>query len=115
MRISMLGQSGSGKTTYMCALHEAMIENEFVGFSIVPHTNGSNDGLMAIGMLENISFCRDGQNIQFPDGTVDTTFWSFDLMYRNSKLCDLDWIDYRGGKIDEIFDGEDEAKYLGAV
>ena len=114
MRISMLGQSGSGKTTFMCALHEKMIQNDFCGFSILPYTENSNndDSLAAIGMLENMSFCRDGQNVQFPKGTDATTYWTFDLLYKNRNLCKLDWIDYRGGKINEIFDGDNEANLL---
>lgn len=114
MRISMLGQSGSGKTTFMCALHEKMIQNDFGGFSILPYVEklDNADSLTAIGMLENISFCRDGQNVQFPKGTDATTYWTFDLLYKNRNLCRLDWIDYRGGKINEIFDGDIEAKLL---
>ncbi len=114
MRISMLGQSGSGKTTFMCALHKKMIQNDFGGFSILPYTENldNKDSLAAIGMLENISFCRDGQNVQFPQGTDATTYWTFNLLYQNRNLCRLDWIDYRGGKINEIFDGDNEAKLL---
>lgn len=114
MRISMLGQSGSGKTTYMCALHEAMIEDEFCGFSLAPYSGEleNSNSLVGIGKMEEISFLRDGENIQFPEGTTDTTYWTFDLLYRNKKLCELDWIDYRGGKIDEIFHGDLEADAL---
>lgn len=60
-----------------------------------------------IGKFEQLSFAS--KDFQFPDGTQQTTLWSFDLFHKSQLVCDFEWIDYRGGILDDVFDPDLEA------
>ena len=111
MRISMLGPSSAGKTTYMCALLETMVKNNFLDFSLTPYCNQTENSntLAGVGELESISFLRNGENLQFPIGTNETRNWRFELSYKNTPLFTIDWLDYKGGKVNQMFCAEKDA------
>lgn len=100
MKVTMVGKSGSGKTTYMAALHEVLGVNRVNEFYIAPTAADFRDGISKIGQFEQLSFrFRD---FGFPPGTTQSTLWSFDLLHKNKFVSSFEWIDYRGGILEEI-------------
>ncbi|GHV05304.1 hypothetical protein FACS1894217_01950 [Clostridia bacterium] len=101
MRVTMLGLSGSGKTTYMSAMSEAFYFARPKGFGL-KEREGS---LYSIFQGKN-SLYNSGE---FPAGTNATTNMSLELLHEQTKLVDIDWIDYRGDAVVETArDGTDE-------
>jgi hypothetical protein len=101
MKITMIGKSGVGKTSFMSGMHEALNENSILNFSIIPSASNLSDAVTQAGKFDAISYKRN--NYSFPPGTQKTTLWSFDLCYASSTICELEWIDYRGGILDDMF------------
>ena len=100
MKVTMLGKSGSGKSTYMSALYESLFVTDAGGFKMKPTAKDIDESLGETGKFKRLSLSDRGD---FPPATQNTTVWSFDLMYYQRTVCSFDWIDYRGGMIDEIF------------
>lgn len=94
MKITMIGASGAGKTSFMSSLYESLGTNQISGFNITPGGFGLNESLVNIGNFESISF--SSRNFKFPSGTTKSTTWSFDLRFHEKFICSYDWIDYRG-------------------
>lgn len=111
MKITMIGISGSGKTTYMAALHEVLGINQVKNYFITPTAGDMTKGIKRFGQFGDLSFAKTDSNenivYKFPEATSQTTFWSFDLLHnslRNSQtVCNFEWIDYRGGLLQNIF------------
>ncbi len=110
MRITMLGGSSSGKTTYMAALHHVMGKRKSEDFHIRPPI-GAVESLHKIGDWRALDFVE--RKYQFPFATSDTTEWLFDMYYaddQNEQLNESDvvtqfeWIDYRGADVTDYFD-----------
>jgi GTPase SAR1 family protein len=101
MKITMIGKSGAGKTSYMAALHEVLGANTIQGFSISPSAANYKDSIRKLGVFDDLSFAK--RNFSFPPGTNQTTIWSFDLFHQTRLVCDFEWIDYRGGILEDIF------------
>jgi len=100
MKITMLGRSGSGKTTFMSALYEVLTVSDFHGFHLSEKAESFRDGIIKYGRISELSFYD--RMLSFPEGTVQTTAWEFDLMYLNRLAVSFEWIDYRGGLLDNI-------------
>ncbi len=128
MKIAMVGVTGSGKTSFLAALYEQLSVQEFwlnrgkktksnkqskkhISHSFSMHPTSSNfyDNLLQIGRWEEISFRRNG-GLEFPEGTQNTTSWSFDLYEKQNEqqncVCNIELIDYRGGLISDIKPGQ---------
>lgn len=109
MKITMLGKSGSGKTTYMLALREMLDcgrrEEEFY---MTPSANSLSDNIYLSSNWEQFTF--EYINYVFPSGTQKTTLFPFDLYHRNDLVSSFQWIDYRGGILDDIFSPDTEAE-----
>lgn len=104
MKITMLGRSSSGKTTYMSALYDVLGDNSVRGFHIQPTAHTYPDSILKLGQFADISFFNRG--LIFPDGTVQTTVWTFDLFYYDRLAASFEWIDYRGGLLDNVLEGD---------
>jgi hypothetical protein len=102
VKITMLGRSGSGKTTYMAALYERLMADHFHGFSMQPSATDLISALQMRAQFSRISFSNLEHN--FPDGTAKTAVWSFDLLHQASFVSQFEWIDYRGGLLDYLCD-----------
>jgi len=114
MKITMVGISGSGKTTFMSGLYEVLGSNAVKGFRIEPSAETMADALIAQGSFNEISF-QANQNM-FPVGTQKTTVWSFDLTYKARNLVyNFEWIDYRGGILTDIYDAHNDSDKLREV
>ena len=109
MKVTMVGQSGSGKTTYMAALHEMLGANRVAdSFYITPRSSSFEEGIAEEGRFDDVSFGK--RNFQFPDGTQQTTLWTFDFFHQERLVCGFDWIDYRGGIVNELFNQDDDER-----
>jgi GTPase SAR1 family protein len=121
IKITVLGLSGAGKTSFMSGLHETLMNGNRHGFHIEPRhfndpisqqtnkgsmpsgTSKGLDGLVAAGIFDQISFRKLKR---FPDGTKRTTEWAFDLLHNQEIISHISWIDYRGGILREPSDYE---------
>lgn len=107
MKITMLGTTGSGKTTYLSSLLSNLYEGAVNGFTLRPnHSKGSE----IIRYIDSINTLYSKG--KFPKPTTDTEFMKLSLgMYKGNKhLVNLDFIDYRGGVLDEIARDENGLK-----
>lgn len=103
MKVTMVGVSGSGKTAFMSALNDTLGWGETEsGFHITPRPSNNTIGevILKIGDLSQLSI---SQMMDFPDGTVKTTLWPFNVLYKSKPVTYFDWIDYRGGILTDIF------------
>ena len=111
MKVTMVGQSGSGKTTYMAALHEMLGANRVAdSFYITPRASSFEEGIAEEGRFDDVSFGK--RNFQFPNGTQQTTLWTFDFFHRERLVCGFEWIDYRGGIVNELFNQDDDQRSI---
>lgn len=106
MKITMLGTSGSGKTTYLSALLGILYDGAVDGFNITPCdiTDAEiNRQIEEINTLYSYG--------KFPDGTEsDIRNLSLSLCKNQLKLVDFDFIDYRGGALEEIAKDENSSR-----
>lgn len=108
MRVTMLGISGSGKTTYMAGLAQQMFENTVGdGYTISPSADDLGDGAVDKSNFSRLLLANNDFN--FPAGTTGTTNWEFNLCKGGTDVCFFEWIDFRGGYIDQLSDGIDSA------
>lgn len=98
MKITMLGNSGSGKTSYLSVIGDLFYHSSFDGFYLTDRTDDSKKGL-AFRSFNNISSLNQGA---FPDGTFSNTVIPVTLTHKGNKLIDIDLIDYKGGSIDKL-------------
>jgi len=111
MKITMLGVSGSGKTTYMCGLLERLLENRSHNYRIMPINKDisfpDRANLIEVGKLMQLTYTS--LNNRFPKGTNATTVWNFEVYKKNKFITTFEWIDYRGGLIDHLLLNEGTA------
>ena len=107
MKITMVGISGSGKTTYMAALHEVLGINRVGDYFITPTAGDMTKGIRGVGQFGDLSFAKTDhtENIvyKFPEATSQTTLWSFDFLHKSKTVCNFEWVDYRGDLLKNIF------------
>lgn len=101
MNITMLGTTGSGKTAYMAGINEAFVNKSTNDISLRPSME-LREALASIAELRNLGFIREGK-LGFPTPTTETVVFPFNLHYREQRICKFDWIDYKGGFIDTLF------------
>lgn len=102
----MLGISGAGKTSYMAGLAQRMCNVGVGGFTIAP--TGSNAAAAAVERSRFTQLMFSSNDYYFPPGTISTSKWIFALS-KNGKAGPLfEWVDFRGGFIDQLHRGVDE-------
>jgi len=107
MRITMVGASGSGKTSFLSGVYQSMVDDSINGLKFVPVGNIS-DKMKGISRLSEVSIIENG--LRFASGTASTTTFPLTLKKRDDKICDFEFIDYRGGTIEDMFAGDADAK-----
>lgn len=114
--VTMLGSSGSGKTVYMHAFSELFRYSNVSLHKIEGIGDTLEEKIAQDEKLRNMSWTRILQDnrgqLVMPRGTVDREEWQFQLTHANQPMCKFNWIDYRGGSLDEFSEGTDEAKFL---
>jgi hypothetical protein len=104
----MLGISGSGKTSYMAGLAQRMCNSGVMGITISPTAETSEASAVARSNFSRVQFANN--KFQFPAGTMSTTNWNFALARAGKHVCHFDWVDFRGGFIDQLHTGVDTDK-----
>ena len=99
----MLGISGSGKTSFMAGLAQRLSQDSVSGYTISPAANSAMDAAFARANLQQIQFAQN--DFTFPIGTTSTTTWTFNLLRGGREVCYFEWIDFRGGYLDQLHDG----------
>ena len=109
MKITMLGTSGSGKTVYMSAMSELFYNGSVDGYALYNRTSEtSEDNYISTTFInkkfDNINtLYRKGD---FPEGTSSSVFMPLELRYNREHVLPIDWIDYRGGALKELANGD---------
>lgn len=98
MKITMLGNSGSGKTSYLSVIGDLFYHSSVDGFFLSDRAYESNTGF-AFRSFDSIGTLSLGE---FPDGTFGNTVIPVTLKHDGKEIIDIDLIDYRGGAIDSI-------------
>jgi hypothetical protein len=109
MRVTMLGISGSGKTSYMAGLAQRMCNIGVGGFTISPTGHDA-----ATAAIERSKFTRlmfSSNDYDFPPGTTNTTDWIFALSKDGGSGVHFEWIDFRGGFLDQLQTGIDPSSH----
>jgi hypothetical protein len=101
MKITMIGKSGSGKTTFMAGMYEVFGLGRVAGFYIAPTATDFKTSVIGMNEFDQLSFRN--RNFNFPPGTTRTTSWLFDLVHNSRVVANFEWIDYRGGILEDIY------------
>lgn len=90
-KITMLGVSNSGKTCFIYAMYDFMQKSQN-GFTFI-----TNDPDVDMDLNEGWeSIALDGI---WPNGTVETSFYDFTVLFKSRPVMQFSWCDYRGGAI----------------
>ena len=100
IRITMLGVSMSGKTSFLSGVYQTMMVDSFQGLSLVSSVGGEEDYEMISEIADIALINRDG--FEFPAGTDRTTVFPLMLQKGSRDICRFEFTDYRGGDIEEI-------------
>jgi hypothetical protein len=106
MYITMLGTSGSGKTSYLSAISGLFCHGNYDNYTLQPKSKDLKAHTMLNSQLARIDTLYT--KFQFPDGTASTTKLELLLYHRYNEVVDVNWIDYRGGDVDKLAKGEIE-------
>lgn len=99
MKITMLGNKGAGKTTFMLAMYAIMSEG-VNGFSLC--TEDLDDDIDIIDEWENLLHGEGEERWPKANNEADFINHSFNFNYAvTNNLIKFDWVDYRGGALDE--------------
>src|SRR5438445_106474 len=91
----MLGHSNVGKTTYMASMYGAL-QKPINGFSL--RTQNATHHRELMQMYDRILAGR------YPLPSQQRQQYDFSLHYQNKAFFPFQWIDYRGGALDERSD-----------
>lgn len=89
MKILMIGNKDSGKTTYMASAYGLMKSGKF-GFMV--RADSDTDELLS-------KLYHDIENGRYPVPTDKREHYTFDLYYYQQSILSFEWIDYYGGVI----------------
>jgi hypothetical protein len=103
MKITMLGKSGAGKTSFLAGLYEVLGAQSRFDFQLTPRGDELVDSLVNYGAFQHLSFTDRGRP-DFPAGHAPRNKpdrWSFDLLYGLRPVEAVEWLDYRGAILDD--------------
>jgi energy-coupling factor transporter ATP-binding protein EcfA2 len=92
MKILMLGHKGVGKTTFMSCMYAAL-QREIGGFSVQAKDDSDHRRL--------VKLAADVLKGRFPAPTDQLREYDLNLIYDGNAVLDFEWVDYRGGALDE--------------
>ena len=87
-RVTIIGSTGSGKTTYMTGMYAFMSGSGCKGFNLVTDPNSD---LRLSQMWEALESGR------FPLASFDAESYTFHISHCWKPVCDFTWLDYPGG------------------
>ncbi|MCL2177213.1 MAG: hypothetical protein FWB72_04640 [Firmicutes bacterium] len=117
MKISMLGYTNSGKTSYLGTMLSHLFNQRVEGFE-VRAANGSEPVIHELLARIDHIYTRN----KFPDATAtteeigSTTVLDLSLLHNNNHIIDFSFIDYRGGILQNIAErsNDEETKIVAA-
>lgn len=95
IKIAMVGISGTGKSSFISSLNQKFIISSTNGITILPRKEEQNE-FFSVGELSNYSVNNE-------IGTDRTTIYKLKLKVDTDIVCNFDFIDYRGGILDDMF------------
>lgn len=95
IKIAMVGISGTGKSSFISSLNQKFIISSTNGITILPRKE-EQDEFFSVGELSNYSVNNE-------IGTDRTTIYKLKLKVDTDIVCNFDFIDYRGGILDDMF------------
>jgi len=104
VKITMLGISGSGKTCYMLGLY-AVMQLGLQGFTL--STTDMDEDLRLTSLWENLIDNEGEDRWPAPTSEGNTHRYEFDFSYGMKPLISFDWLDYRGGAMQDVSTQED--------
>lgn len=111
LKITMVGTTGTGKTTFNAGIYQKLIQNQIEGFCLRPRQQQANSEPIGTADIENAlrqieifrqDYKRMAEQKQFPGGTVKLQNWKLDFYHHEHKLSTIEWIDYAGGILQEF-------------
>lgn len=103
MKITMLGHSNVGKTTFMACMYEAL-QSDVEGLSVRARDPGDHRRLISLARR-----VRSGAG--YPEKTDTRDEYDLVLLHHGDEALDFTWVDYRGGALMEVF-GSYETRQL---
>ncbi len=96
MKVTMLGRSDAGKTTYMAAMYAVMNgqHQSRRGFGVIAANGGDHESLLRLGQR----ITREGD---YPSATDVRGEYAFSLTLNGSVVLPFTWVDHRGGALYE--------------
>ena len=96
IQITMLGVSGSGKTSFMTAMYGMMSTGDCLQGFLLSSENVSQHQRLA----KNWEELLDDDSREWPESTAgETATYDFNLTHGTKPVIGFDWLDYRGGAI----------------
>lgn len=114
MKITMMGRKGSGKTSFLGGICDTFIHRSVNDFRIRAQQMNDMHGedfrtkRLLVGEIDKLS---NRENGGFTIPTESTTCWRFEMVNKDESICTFEWVDYRGGAIDDAFidsEGDDQ-------
>jgi hypothetical protein len=106
VNVTMLGDSGSGKTTFMIGMIGALLAGDLQsGYAV--HPEKRDDGL---DLVESWNLLR--KHGTFPDPTPSGGYKKYEFTMSRTlgeRIVNINWLDYRGGAIADGPDNDDTA------
>lgn len=103
VRITMLGYTKAGKTCYLLGMYHRLASTGVNGLTL--RTVESDDGRRLDALWEKLE--NGGEHRWPPPNPGIFEEYKFNLMYTAAPIMTVDWVDYRGGTIDELFSAAD--------
>lgn len=92
-RVTIIGYTGSGKTTYLTGMYMCMS-----GAGCKNYTIGAVDSKQDLRLEQMWDKLTDGG---FPAASSDSEKYSFHISHNYKPVCDFDWLDYPGGVLSQ--------------
>lgn len=101
-KITMLGDSSSGKTCYVWGMYAAMSNNRH-GFSMIATDRDEHSRLHALweGLVNETGEDR------WPSPTDQALTYAFEFCYAYKPIIKFEWLDYRGSAMSDQSDAQD--------
>ncbi len=98
-KITVIGDTNSGKTCFLCAMFNYIAMGYIDGFNIVSIGTQSQQGDKLERLYERLSNSKLGIN-RFPPASKDRETFLFSLQYGYREVASFEWADYPGNYID---------------
>lgn len=114
IRITMLGTSASGKTSFLSGVYQSLILDFDTDLHLI--LNKKYDEAESYVSIEDIAMVKPGGIIDsFPSGTNETKLYGLILAGREKNYCEFEFMDYRGALVDKMMPGKSDGSDAGIL